>query len=253
MGLVKGGEGAYIKREPRFLRPTETGAGTARFAPPSTRLPTPLIFDPVSVAPDTGSTAIWRQTPEAGRVPARRARSKADATWLIPPFTLAGVMRRADARRVAVQKLYILIPLDFQGKSGIHGPLRTYPELFALMGGKVPDLRGLFLRGYGSQSYAQNNGSAIGVTSTTHSSGELGQVQGDAIRNITGTGGRFKSIQDYSFSGAIQLKSSTGGSHDTDEGIGPSSFSFDASLVVPTDSENRPANVAVRYLIRARP
>ena len=106
MGLVKGGEGAYIKREPRFLRPTETRAGTARFAPPSTRLPTPLIFDPVSVAPDTGSTAIWRQTPEAGRVPARRARSKADATWLIPPFTLAGVMRRADARRAAVQKLY---------------------------------------------------------------------------------------------------------------------------------------------------
>lgn len=41
-----------------------------------------------------------------------------------------------------MQTLYILITLDFQGKSGIPGPPRTYPELFALMGGKVPDLRG---------------------------------------------------------------------------------------------------------------
>ena len=38
----------------------------------------------------------------------------------------------------------------------------SYPELFALMGGQVPDLRGLFLRGYGAQSHAQNNGSTVG-------------------------------------------------------------------------------------------
>ena len=62
---------------------------------------TPYLF-----APDTGSTATWRQTPAAGRVSARRTRSKTDATWLIPSFTLAGVMRRADAWRAAVQKLY---------------------------------------------------------------------------------------------------------------------------------------------------
>jgi hypothetical protein len=33
----------------------------------------------------------------------------------------------------------------------------------------------------------QNNGSAVGVTATSHSSGALWAIQGDAIRNIYGT------------------------------------------------------------------
>lgn len=37
-------------------------------------------------------------------------------------------------------------------------PSSAYPELSALIGPQVPDLRGLFLRGYGSQVYAQDNG-----------------------------------------------------------------------------------------------
>ena len=64
----------------------------------------------------------------------------------------------------------------------------VYPELFAVLGGQVPDLRGMFLRGYGSQAHAQNNGSTVGITTTTHSSGALGQVQGDALRPITSGG-----------------------------------------------------------------
>ena len=52
----------------------------------------------------------------------------------------------------------------------------SYPELFALMGGQVPDLRGLFLRGYGAQSHAQNNGTIIGITETLHRSGILDSV-----------------------------------------------------------------------------
>ena len=67
-------------------------------------------------------------------------------------------------------------------------PRGAYPELFALLGGQVPDLRGLFLRGYGSQVHSQNNGSTVGITSTTHSSGALGQVQGDALRPVTSGG-----------------------------------------------------------------
>jgi len=62
----------------------------------------------------------------------------------------------------------------------------VYPELAALRGGRTPDMRGMFLRGNGSQAHAQNNGSTVGTTTTTHESGALGQVQGDAMRNITG-------------------------------------------------------------------
>ena len=127
----------------------------------------------------------------------------------------------------------------------------AYPELFALMGGLVPDLRGLFLRGYGSQSHVQNNGSTVGVTSTTHASGALGQVQGDAIRNITGTFGSDDQASAHSsgvfFKGGF---SHTGGAENDPSGY---YVKFDISRQVPTASENRPVNWAVRYLVRARP
>uniref|UniRef100_UPI0025E539E0 phage tail protein n=1 Tax=uncultured Desulfovibrio sp. TaxID=167968 RepID=UPI0025E539E0 len=50
-------------------------------------------------------------------------------------------------------------PADWQNPDGSYNWLEcngqtisqtAYPELFALLGGRVPDLRGLFLRGYGS-------------------------------------------------------------------------------------------------------
>ena len=50
----------------------------------------------------------------------------------------------------------------------------------------MPDLRGLFLRGHGSQTHSQNNGTEIGITTTIHSSGVLGGIQGDAARNLYG-------------------------------------------------------------------
>ncbi len=164
-------------------------------------------------------------------------------------------MRRADARRVAVQKLYILISLDFQGKSGILGPSRTYPELFALLGGRVPDLRGLFLRGYGSQNHAQNNGSTVGYTSTTHSSGALGQVQGDATRNIQGNIGVWLWLANGG-SGAFEPVSrdyNSGNSNGNSPNKGNGGWDLNISRVVPTAEENRPVNQAVRYLVRARP
>lgn len=64
----------------------------------------------------------------------------------------------------------------------------------------------------------------------------------DEIRNITGTAGYFKSISDFFFSGALKLDSTTGGSHDA-MGTGPSSFLFDASLVVPTGPQVVPQHV----------
>lgn len=132
--------------------------------------------------------------------------------------------------------------------------VRAYPELSALVGPQVPDLRGLFLRGYGSQVYAQVNGTTVGVTSTLHESGQLGQVQGDAIRDIQGDAIGFANSSGYAFS--------TSGVFDVLQGTYIGIYSvdfdnqglrFDAARVVPTAAENRPANQAVRYLMRARP
>ena len=124
----------------------------------------------------------------------------------------------------------------------------AYPELFAVLGNSVPDLRGLFLRGYGSQTYAQNNGSTVGITSTTHSSGALGKVQGDALRPITSGG-----IHHFGSSGGGAFETRGYTDQRGSNGGGSMMTRLDTSRVVPTANENRPVNQAVRYLIRARP
>ena len=129
--------------------------------------------------------------------------------------------------------------------------IRTaYPELFAVIGAKVPDYRGLFLRGYGQQSHSQNNGSTVGVTSTTHKSGALGEVQGDAIRNIYG---KFSTeTPSREMSDLFTQYDGPGDGNGDDGWSADPRIIFDASRVVPTATENRPVNVAVRYFIRAR-
>jgi len=102
----------------------------------------------------------------------------------------------------------------------------------------------MFLRGHGSQVF--NSG---GYGNVAHVSGGLGQVQGDAIRNITGhiqngaavdnTGGVFIA-SGFSREGTVMRG-----------GNPPAMLYFDASRVVPVAGENRPVNQAVRYLIRA--
>lgn len=161
-------------------------------------------------------------------------------------------MRRADARRVAVSDTYIWIP---SARQRFAGQCRAYPELSALVGSTVPDLRGLFLRGYGSQSYAQNNGSTVGVTSTLHTSGQLGQVQGDATRKITGQVSNVGAVYGHSSSGAMRSTTQFGYANDydgskDDPGI---LIQIDSDRIVPTSTEDRPVNMAVRYLMRALP
>ena len=52
--------------------------------------------------------------------------------------------------------------------------LPVYPELVTLVGARVPDYRGIFLRGQGSQTSTHYG-------TMTHSRAGLGQLQGDAI------------------------------------------------------------------------
>ena len=111
----------------------------------------------------------------------------------------------------------------------------AYPELFALLGNPVPDLRGLFLRGHGGNSAA------------------LGVQQGDAIRNITGGAGYIQFHQNTGGAAGAFYLSGNGGRARINGSEYEPYLNFDASRIVPTAEENRPVNQAVRYLVRARP
>ena len=115
-----------------------------------------------------------------------------------------------------------------------------YPQLSAIVGGHVPDYRGIFLRGNGSQASTHYG-------TITHSSAALGIFQGDAIRNITGTvGGNMRPTHG---SGVFYLVSN--GPQGNKTSYDGAVFGFDASRVVPTANENRPANRSVNWIIRA--
>ena len=128
----------------------------------------------------------------------------------------------------------------------------SYPELYAVVGSQVPDYRGMFLRGYGSQ-YSSHYGSVY------HSSGSLGAMQGDTIRGNFGKGrwmtrkhaivkaegivSHYYTQNDYNFA----IGNTSG------DGWGQSNFVIDLGANMPAANEFRPVNKAVRYLIRAKP
>lgn len=113
-------------------------------------------------------------------------------------------------------------------------------ELFALMGGQVPDLRGLFLRGHGGNSAG------------------LGEQQGHAMRDISASGSISVGFGGY-LSGSGIFKPV--GRHKVtvirgtwDNNWNSTNYGLDLSAGgVPVANEVRPDNQAVRYLIRAIP
>jgi hypothetical protein len=107
----------------------------------------------------------------------------------------------------------------------------------------------MFLRGHGSQSHVQNNGSLTGNTATLHQSGTLGQVQGDAMRLIPGR--QHSRESETASNGAfVTYRASNLWMNAVGTGFGWG-YELDVSRVVPTAPEIRPVNLAVRYLIRA--
>jgi hypothetical protein len=116
----------------------------------------------------------------------------------------------------------------------------AYPELFALVGGNVPDYRGLFLRGHGSQ---------IG-----YSSEGIGVIQIDQMRPITGSGHAVEPIGDMSgamYSGGAVYYYGVNPEWDHINVL----LKFDSSRLGThyNGSDTHPVNTAVSYLIRALP
>lgn len=132
--------------------------------------------------------------------------------------------------------------------NGARLPQANHPELLAAMGTTtLPNYRGIFLRGHGSQRHTNAYGTVI------HSSGIIGGLQGDAIRNITGTLSLDESAPRMD-NGVFAVAPRIGGKGlDSDSDKSKHSLQFDASRVVPTSSENRPINRAVMYLMRVLP
>ena len=127
----------------------------------------------------------------------------------------------------------------------------AYPDLVKVLGSyTVPDYRGVFLRGLGSVT-SKHYGTV------QHQSNGLGELQGDAIRDIDGQfvvddlvgsgtyhntshNGVFKAIASARYNAESSDKTWTG-----------FWLKFDAAYVVPTSNEDRPINRAVRYFIKA--
>jgi microcystin-dependent protein len=123
-----------------------------------------------------------------------------------------------------------------------------YPDLFAAIGTiyggnassrfKLPDLRGVFLRGTGGNAAV------------------LGQKQGDAIRNISGMISSDVAGANGVFVGASGAFERVGATNRkvpsvNDDWSGTSrDVSFSAANVVPIANENRPVNYAVNYCIK---
>ena len=126
-----------------------------------------------------------------------------------------------------------------------------YPKLYSVLGSnKVPNYQGMFLRGYGSQSFIQNNGSIVGNTTTVHSSGSLGMIQGDATRVVQGSFS-FAGGQDVAPSGVFENLG-----HQNITASGSTDYGYDNPYFnntrgVPTANEIRPVNIAVKYFIKA--
>ncbi|MDR1195297.1 MAG: phage tail protein [Endomicrobium sp.] len=135
-----------------------------------------------------------------------------------------------------------------------------YPELFKAIGTiyggsgstfNLPNFKGMFLRGNGSNTVTTTLGGKITIASAN-----LAVQQSDAIRNITGT---FE-VTAVNAQGLIATTSGAiygstprsftvpiGGREDIQRS---NMATFDASRVVPTANENRPANYSVNYCIK---
>ena len=127
------------------------------------------------------------------------------------------------------------MPRPERAIKGFPGCRTAYPELRAVVGANVPDLRGLFLRGTGGNAAA------------------LGTIQEDAGREFSGSFTLHSGGPAETSGGFTQSYSGSRGD-DTNGKYGRTTISFSGAGAWGANhvaNEFRPRNRAVRYLIRA--
>ena len=126
------------------------------------------------------------------------------------------------------------------GNGTVQGVTANFSALYAILGstygaaGKLPDLRGEFIRGWVD--------TRVGVDTQI----TFGRFQDWAIENITGA---YDGESRGSGSGAFANVGGGDGGYNG-PGPGPTSWNFDASRVVKTSTETRPRNVALLACIK---
>lgn len=122
----------------------------------------------------------------------------------------------------------------------------TYPNLYSLLGkSTTPDLRGVFIRGYDPGAVRDPNGNARGI----------GNIQNDAIRNITGSVKCYKWWENAvnptgAFSVIEEPPLGTVGSQTNPTRETFHTLNFSAAGSVPTSTENRPVNANLFFAIK---
>ncbi len=133
-------------------------------------------------------------------------------------------------------------PIGWRICNGEHFDKKQCPLLaLAYPSGKLPDLRGEFIRGWDAGRKVDNGRKIL-------------SPQGDAIRNITGRIGYVRQggssppvIADGAFMQERTFNANVASGKNDNWG---SVASFDPSRVVPTANENRPRNIAFNYIVR---
>jgi hypothetical protein len=137
----------------------------------------------------------------------------------------------------------------------------VYSKLFEVLGEShgpgngtttfhLPDLRGRFVRGLSQESNEDNDKNARTANVIGANSGNnVGSIQNDTIRNITGQWPEDSNAT--STSGVFQRTGPGVGSNSGDGTGGANRWSFNASRVVPVGPENRPINIYMNYIIKA--
>ncbi|WP_272685941.1 phage tail-collar fiber domain-containing protein [Providencia sp. PROV071] len=131
------------------------------------------------------------------------------------------------------------VPSGFLACNGQSFNKATYPLLAAAYpSGKLPDLRGEFIRGLDAGRNVDNGRAAL-------------SAQGDAIRKIEGEIGQVIIDGDIAKNSGAFANLREGGLASDGSKYRHCSASFDSSRVVPTAEENRPRNIAFLYIVRA--